>query len=130
MENTILGDRLYTSEHEWVLLENKTAIIGITHHAQTSLGDITFVELPAVGDELQKSGEAGVVESVKAASDIYSPLSGTVTEVNSDLEEHPEIINHDCYGEGWIFKLSIADEAEINELLSPEDYAKIVEEDR
>ena len=129
MDNQIPTDRLYTSEHEWVLVENETATVGITHHAQSSMGDITFVEPPEVGDEMHQSGEAGVIESVKAASDIYSPLSGTVAEVNNDVEEHPETINNDCYGEGWIFKLSISNEEEIDNLLSPEEYEKLIEKE-
>ena len=129
MDTQIPTNRLYTAEHEWVLVENETATVGITHYAQSNLGDITYVELPEVGDEVHQSGEAGVIESVKAASDIYSPLSGTVTEVNNDTEEHPETINTDCYGEGWIFKLSISNEEEIDNLLSPEEYEKLIEKE-
>ncbi len=129
MSNYIPIDRLYTNEHEWALIEEETATIGITYHAQSNLGDITFVEPPMVGAKVHQSHETVVIESVKAASDVYSPLSGTVTEVNHDVEEHPEIINNDCYGEGWLFKISISDEEEIDDLLSPEEYEELIEKE-
>ena len=101
----------YTKEHEWVKIENNTITIGITDYAQQMLGEITFVEPPEIGKEVQSHGELGIVESSKSASDIYSPMAGKVTELNSKLEATPELINQDCYEAGWICKLSITDES-------------------
>lgn len=116
----------YTREHEWVHIEQDTAIVGITHHAQEQLGDVVFVELPTVGAKLQAEGPFGAVESVKAVSDIYAPLSGDVTEVNVVLLDAPEKINEDPHGEGWLVKLRIFDRNEIEALMSAEQYAKYV----
>ncbi len=118
---------MYTNDHEWALIENGIAIVGITYYAQSTLGDVTYVEPPEIGNEVQQSCEAGVIESFKAVSELFAPLSGEVTEVNQSVVAHPEIINQDCYGEGWIFKLSINKEEEIDVLLSPEEYKKIIE---
>ena len=116
----------YTRSHEWVRTEGETATIGITDYAQDELGDIVYVELPEEGATF-KSGEAfGTVESVKAVSDIYTPVGGEVVEVNGTLDDSPEKINEDPYGEGWIVKLRISEEAD---LLSPEEYEKVVEEE-
>ncbi len=117
---------LYTEEHEWVRVEGHTATIGISDYAQQALGDITFVELPETGNQVLQFEDLAVIESVKAASDIYAPLSGEVLEVNSALEEAPETINRDCYGEGWICKLTGIVEAEKGELLSAEAYEKLI----
>ena len=117
---------MYTEEHEWVRVEGASATIGITDYAQDALGDITFVELPEIGKQVTQLGDLAVVESVKAASDIYAPLSGRVLEVNSALEDAPETINQDCYGEGWICKLTEIAEAELERLLSPEAYEKLI----
>ena len=114
-------ERKYAKTHEWVLIENSQAIVGISDHAQESLGDITFIELPKIVQRL-KGGECGVIESVKAASDIYSPISGTVIEVNEALERTPEDINNDPYGNGWIFKLNNIDESELADLLDAASY--------
>ena len=117
---------MYTEEHEWVRVEGDTAVIGISDYAQQALGDITFVELPETGNQVVQFEDLAVIESVKAASDIYAPLSGEVLEVNSALEEAPETINRDCYGEGWICKLTGIHEAETEKLLSPEAYEKLI----
>ncbi len=117
---------LYTEEHEWVRLEGDSATIGISDYAQEALGDITFVELPEVGKQVAQFEDLAVIESVKAASDIYAPLGGQVLEVNSALEEAPETINRDCYGEGWICKLTGIVEAEMEKLLSSEAYEKLI----
>ena len=101
----IRNDRSYVKTHEWAYCEGDTATVGISHHAQDSMGDITFVELPKVGAVVTQGKECGVIESVKAASDIYSPISGTVSEVNGSLESAPEVINSDPYGEGWLFRV-------------------------
>jgi glycine cleavage system H protein len=119
-------DLHYTTSHEWVRIEGDTATIGITDHAQDELGDVVFVELPQEGDTFDAGESFGTVESVKAVSDIYAPVGGDVVEVNSALEDAPENINEDPYGEGWIVKLSTTDEAD---LLSPQEYEKVVEEE-
>lgn len=115
-------DRNYAETHEWVKIEGDTAVIGISDHAQGELGDITYVELPAVGDRIEQAGDCGVVESVKAASDIYAPIGGEVAAVNDELESRPELINEDPYGAGWILKLKAFDVAGADSLLSAADY--------
>ena len=120
---------LYTSDHEWLKIEGDVATIGITHYAQEQLGDVVFVELPKVGRSIKKAEAAAVVESVKAASDVYSPLTGTVVEVNSDLADKPETINEDAYGEGWIFVIEAEDTDQLNDLLGPDDYAELLEDE-
>jgi glycine cleavage system H protein len=120
---------LYTKDHEWVKIEGKTAIIGITDYAQQMLGEITFVELPAVGKEFEQKNELGVVESSKAASDVYSPVTGKTTEVNTELESRPELINEDCYTVGWICKMLITDNKSTKNLMDAkkyEEYLKVV----
>ena len=119
-------DLQYTESHEWVRIEGDTATIGITDHAQDELGDVVFVELPDEGTTFDAGESFGTVESVKAVSDLYAPVGGEVVEVNSALEDAPENINEDPYGEGWIAKLRTTDEAD---LLSPEEYEKVVEEE-
>ena len=123
---SIPDDLQYTKSHEWVRAEDGTVTIGITDHAQEELGDVVFVELPDVGDTIGAGDSFGTVESVKAVSDLYTPVGGEVIEVNSSLEDAPEKINDDPYGEGWIVKLSTSEEAD---LLSPEEYEKVVEEE-
>jgi glycine cleavage system H protein len=123
---SIPDDRQYTRSHEWVLAEEGTVTIGITDHAQEELGDVVFVELPDVGDTIGAGDSCGTVESVKAVSDLSTPVGGEVVEVNSSLEDAPEKINDDPYGEGWIVKLSTSEEAD---LLSSEEYEKVVEEE-
>jgi len=120
-------DLRYTKSHEWVRVEGQTATVGITDHAQTELTDVVYVELPQVGKEL-KAGEAcAVVESVKAASDIYAPLSGRVTEVNTKLEQDPGLVNSDPYGEGWFFKMELTCPEEVSQLLDAQAYARLIE---
>ena len=112
----------YTSEHEWIAIEDDVATIGITDYAQGELGDIVFVELPNKGDSTNQTEAFGTIEAVKAVSELYAPLSGEIKDVNSTLEEQPELINNDPYGEGWIIKLKIRDESELEKLLSAEEY--------
>ncbi|MGA2069731.1 MAG: glycine cleavage system protein GcvH [Sedimentisphaerales bacterium] len=113
---------LYTKDHEWAKIEGDVAIIGITDHAQDQLGELTFVELPDVGKEIKQKGELAVVESSKAASDVYSPVTGKVTEVNKSLQTKPEIVNDDCYGAGWICKIQITDKATTKNLMDAAQY--------
>ena len=125
----IPGDLKFLSSHERVRVESDgTITVGISDHAQDLLGDIVFVELPEVGQSIDAESDTAIVESVKAASDIYSPLSGEVIEVNSLLEDQPEIINSSPYEDGWFFKLNPIDLGELDNLLSPEDYSDVCEE--
>jgi glycine cleavage system H protein len=117
----------YTSEHEWARIDGDVATIGITDHAQQELGDITFVEVPEVDGSLKQNEVFGTIESVKAASDLYAPLSGKITEVNPDLEESPEVINESPYEKGWILKIKMSDKSEEDALLSAADYKSVVE---
>ena len=120
-------DRKYTKSHEWLKLESDgTATVGITDHAQTSLGDITFVQLPKVGAALKAGESFGVVESVKAASDLYLPVAGTVVAVNTALDGAPETVNQSPYDNGWMLKLKVANPDEAGTLLSADDYAKLL----
>lgn len=119
-------DLKYTREHEWIRVSGKRAIVGITDHAQGELGDVVFVELPAVGDTTTQGGEFAVVESVKAVSEVYAPVSGTVIEVNQSLTDQPELINQDPYGDGWIAVIELADPMELDNLMTDEDYAAFV----
>lgn len=121
-------DLQYTKSHEWVRTEDDVATIGITDHAQEELGDVVFVELPSVGDTFEAGETFGTVESVKAVSDLYAPIAGEVVEANQALEDGPEKINEDPYGEGWILKLRVSGEAS-GDLLSAADYDKFVEEE-
>jgi glycine cleavage system H protein len=117
----------YTEEHEWIGEEDGLYAVGITEFAQEQLGDITYVELPEVGDELSAMEEAASIESVKAASDIYTPVSGLVAEINEELETRPELINKDCYGDGWIFKLEKVKSGEVSKLMDYNAYQKFLE---
>lgn len=121
-------DLRFTESHEWVRVEGTLATVGITHHAQEQLGDVVFVELPEIDDEIAKGGELGSVESTKAVSDVFSPVSGRVTAVNEALADTPETINSDPYGDGWLVKLDLSDVGEIDDLLSPAAYEKLVRE--
>ncbi|GGC09692.1 glycine cleavage system H protein [Marinobacterium zhoushanense] len=115
----------YVASHEWIRDEGEGVVtIGITDHAQELLGDVVFIELPDVGAEISAGDEAGVVESVKAASDIYAPLSGKVIAINEDLEDAPELVNSDPYGDGWFFQLQISDAEEMDELLDADSYTE------
>ena len=125
----IPGDLKFLSSHEWARIESDgTITIGISDHAQDLLGDIVFVELPEVGQTLDAESDAAIVESVKAASDVYSPISGEVKEVNSLLEDQPEIINSSPYEDGWFYKISPSDLGELDNLLSPEEYSAVCED--
>ena len=121
-------DLRYTKDHEWVRLAGDEATVGITAFAAEQLGDIVFVELPATGRSLQVAATFGVVESVKAVSDLFSPLSGEVIEVNADLASQPELVNTDPFGAGWMLKLKVTDPAEVNALLDPAAYDKLIAE--
>lgn len=113
---------LYTTQHEWARVQDDTAVIGITDYAQEMLGELTFVELPVVDQQYRQNGELAVVESSKAASDVYAPLTGKVIEVNSKLEAKPELINNDCYHAGWICKMQITDSASVKNLMDAKQY--------
>ena len=117
---------LYTKDHEWVRLEDGRARVGITDHAQKSLGDIVYVELPPVGKEVKKGEKTATVESVKAVGEVFAPLSGKVVEVNTTVTQSPDLINKDPYGQGWLFVLEISDRAEIGSLLAPEAYEELL----
>ena len=109
----------YTQDHEWIRIDGKKGEIGITEHAQKELGDIVYVELPMLDDEIEAGDEFGTIESVKAVSPLYMPLSGKVVEVNSELRDHPELVNEDCYDEGWIVRIEITNPEDKNELMDP-----------
>ena len=117
---------LYTKEHEWVRIEDDYAIVGITDYAQSELGDIVFIEFPNINDKFDQNEAFGVVEAVKTVSDLFIPLSTEILEINHRLEENPELINSDPYGDGWIVKLSLFKKNELEMLLSSEDYKKII----
>ncbi len=120
----------YAATHEWARLEEDgSVVVGITDHAQGALGDVVYVELPEVGQQISAAEEAGVVESVKAASDIYAPITGTVVAINSALDDEPEKVNQDPYGEGWFFKLQPDDVVELEELLDAEGYQEVCDEE-
>lgn len=126
---SIPEDLLYTETHEWVRVEGDIATVGVSDFAQQQLGDITFVELPEVGDELSRGEEAAVVESVKAASDIYSPLAGEIKEVNEELEDTPELVNSDPYNSGWLYKMSMAAKSELDGLMDSAKYKEMQSEE-
>ncbi|MDN5353725.1 MAG: glycine cleavage system protein [Candidatus Cloacimonadota bacterium] len=121
-------DLYYTESHEWVRVEGNDAYIGITDYAQHELGDIVFVELPEVGDELESGETLGSIEAVKAVEDIVSPISGEVLEINEALEDKPEIINQDAYDDGWLVKMTISDKDELENLLDAQAYKELIEE--
>ncbi|MEF8848070.1 MAG: glycine cleavage system protein GcvH [Candidatus Thermoplasmatota archaeon] len=126
MSNEIKKGLRYTKSHEWVKTDGKKAVVGITDHAQEELTDIVFVELPSVGDKVKKGDELCVVESVKSVSEIYSPISGEITNINEKLEEEPETINENPYDEGWLVEIEIEDESELEDLLSSDEYKEEV----
>ena len=123
-------DLKYSKEHEWVLVEGSVATVGITDYAQDQLGDIVFVELPGIGDKVSKEDAFGVVESVKAVSDVYAPVSGKVLEINDDLPENPEMVNEDPYGDGWLIKIEMSDPEELQDLMSATEYEEYVAEEK
>ncbi len=120
----------YSKEHEWVSTEDSIATVGITDHAQEQLGEIVYIELPAVGDKVSKDDPFGVVESVKAVSDIYAPVSGTVVAVNEDLPESPETVNEDPYGDGWLIKVRVSDEGDLADLMDSDEYEEMVAQEK
>ena len=119
------SDLLYTSEHEWVSIDNNVATIGITNFAQSELGDIIFIELPNVGDEFESNDVFGTIEAVKTVADLYMPLSGKIIEINSNIEDAPENVNNSPYDDGWIVKIEISANADKSELLNEESYKKL-----
>ena len=124
----IPGALKFLKSHEWARVEGSNRVtVGISDHAQGLLGDLVYVELPAVGDSVQAGVGAAVVESVKAASDVYSPVSGTVVEINEAVTDKPETINEDAYGEGWLYVVELSDPDQLNALLGPDDYAEMLE---
>ncbi|MCP4252434.1 MAG: glycine cleavage system protein GcvH [Candidatus Scalindua sp.] len=124
MENPI--DRKYTKEHEWVKIDGDIATIGITDFAQDQLTDVVFVELPEVGKQIEQNGNLCVVESVKSVSDIFSPVSGKIVEVNKALDNSPALVNNDPFENGWIVKLKIKNETELDQLMTPDEYTKFL----
>ncbi len=119
----------YTKEHEWISVEGDIATVGITDHAQAELGDIVYMELPAVGDQLEAGQPFGTIESVKAVSELYAPFSGEVTEVHEDLVDRPEIVNEDPHGAAWMAKIKLADPSAVDGLMSASDYRSFLEAD-
>ena len=126
MSANVPGDLRYAKSHEWVRVNGDTADVGISDHAQRELTDVVFVELPVVGRHLQAGAACAVVESVKTASDIYSPVSGEVTAVNLQLAQHPELVNSDPYGAGWFFQVKLSQPPELDALMAPEEYVRQV----
>lgn len=128
--SNIPAELKYATSHEWVRNEGDGIVtVGITEHAQELLGDMVFVELPEVGESVSTGDDVAVAESVKAASDIYAPISGEVVEVNEELEDSPELVNSDAFGDGWMFKIKLDDESELANLLDAEGYANSIDED-
>jgi len=126
MADEVRDDLKYTETHEWVEVKGKTAIVGITDHAQSELTDIVFAELPEVGKKITKGDELCVVESVKSVSEIYTPISGTIKKVNEDLEDTPEIINDNPYDNGWLVEIELSNKEEVNALLDADAYKKLL----
>ncbi|WP_213975366.1 glycine cleavage system protein GcvH [Tepidanaerobacter acetatoxydans] len=125
--SNIPTDLKYTEEHEWIFVEDSLGKIGITDHAQEELGDVVYVELPEVGDKIVKGEPFGSVESVKAASDLFAPVSGTVVEINEALIDRPELVNEKPYDDGWMIVVDVEDKSELDDLLIPAEYKKLVE---
>ncbi len=119
----------YSREHEWVKMEGNVVLVGITDFAQSELGDVVYVELPEAGAELEANNTFGVVESVKAVSDLYAPVSGTVTEVNQQLNDEPELVNSDPFEDGWMLRIDMSDSSEMDGLLEADEYKAFVEEE-
>lgn len=120
-------DIRFTADHEWLAIDGDTARVGITDHAQSLLGDLVFVELPSVGREVAKGATVATIESVKAASDVYAPLTGTIVEVNSAVTDNPSVVNSDPMGAGWLFKLRFQHSSELSELLNETDYQRLAQ---
>ncbi len=124
------ADLRYSREHEWVRIDGATATVGITDYAQDQLGDIVYLDLPKVGTKVEQSGKLGEIESVKAVSDLYSPLSGEVVEVNQEAIAAPELVNQDPYGRGWLVKLTLSDASEWDKLLTAEQYQELIAQEQ
>lgn len=120
------ADLLYTKEHEWIKIEGNTATIGITDHAQSELGDIVYVDVTAINEPLDKGVVFGTIEAVKTVSDLFLPMSGTITELNSEIEANPELVNKDPYGQGWMVKMTLSNLSEQSELLSADAYRQLI----
>ena len=120
------SDYLYSRDHEWVRVEGDTCVLGITEYAQEELGEIVFVELPEAGQSFDSTDEVGTIESVKAVAEVYTPVSGEVTEVNASLEDEPELLNDDPHGDGWLIRLKMSDKGELKELMSAEQYEEYI----
>ena len=127
--SNIPAELKYSKSHEWVAVDGDTVTVGITDHAQDLLGDLVFIELPEVGDTVTAAAECAVVESVKAASDVYSPVSGEVVEVNAAAADSPETVNQSPYQDGWLFRVKLSDASELDALLSADDYAGVAAEE-
>ena len=123
-----MSDKKFSKQHEWVSVEGDIATVGITKHAAELLGDVVFVELPEKGKNIEKEGQAGVVESTKAASDVYTPITGEITETNQSIIDDPSVVNKDPEGAAWFFKIKIKNKSELNELLNKADYNKFAKE--
>ena len=125
-----MSEKKFSKQHEWVLMEGEVATVGITKHASEMLGDVVFVELPEKGQNIEKDGQAGVVESTKAASDIYSPVAGDILEVNQSIVDDPSAVNKDPEGSAWFFKIKIKNKSDLDELMSKADYEKFAKENQ
>lgn len=124
--STIRDDLKYTQDHEWIIADGNIGTVGVTDFAQESLGDVTFVELPSVGTQVKKGDAFGVVESVKAASDLYIPVSGTIVEVNESLDDSPDLVNSSPYDDGWLIKIELDEPSQVDELMSPTTYKGLI----
>jgi len=119
-----LSNRKYSDKHEWIVINGKIGTVGVSHYAQDALGDVVYVQVPEVGITIAKDEEAGVIESVKAVNEVYTPVGGTVTKTNEKLSDEPSLINTSCYDEGWIFKIELSDQKEVDSLMDEEAYEK------
>jgi len=126
MSSPIPKELKYTEDHEWVKVDGDTATVGITDHAQSELGDIIFIEFPEINDLIDRMEPFGTIEAVKTVADLFAPLNGKIVEINEALEDSPELVNSDAYGEGWIVKVSVDDLDQLNDLLSSENYEKLI----
>ena len=126
MSSLIPKELKYTEDHEWVKVDGEIATVGITDHAQSELGDIIFIEFPEINDLIDRMEPFGTIEAVKTVADLFAPLNGKIVEINEALEDSPELVNSDAYGEGWIVKVSVDDLDQLNDLLSSENYEKLI----
>ena len=126
---TIPDDLKYTKEHEWVRVDGESATVGITDFAQGELGDVVFIEIETEGETLSRGDTFGTIEAVKTVSDLYMPVDGEVSEVNGTLEESPEVVNSEPYGDGWMIKIKISDDSQLDDLMTADDYRKLIEEE-